>query len=64
MIHTSPVKQIADLVARDPVRLFPVLDSLLPKDSRSKRKDAQAKVIANLPKPKLIQILTALERAI
>lgn len=64
MIHASPVRQIADLVASNPVRMVPLLHDLLPKDARSKRRDKQAKAIANLPKPEIIRILVALQRAV
>ena len=64
MITTSPVRRIADLVASDPMRLMPILHELLPKDARSRRRDQQAKVIANLPKPQILAILAKFERAI
>ena len=62
MIVTNPVGRIAHLVSLNPVRLMPVLNDLLPKNHWSNRRDKQAKVIANLPKPDILRILAALER--
>jgi len=55
MIIANPIRAIAETVAKDPVRLVPILDSLLPR-----KKGKKVTNLATLSKPEILRILHAL----
>ena len=59
MIISNPIRRIGDLVATDPVKLVPILDSLLPR-----KKGKKVTNLATLSKPEILRIYTELQRAV